>query len=103
MKHVVTHDLGQEKAKKVALAAFDSYQKRFPQYNPTANWVSDNRANIGFNVKGISLTGVIEVSASTIEMDLDVPFMLRPFKGKALGVIEEEIQGWVQKARTGAI
>lgn len=103
MKHVVSHDLGQEKAKKVALAAFESYKQRFPQYNPTANWVSDNKANIGFNVKGMSLNGAIEVSASTIEMDLDVPFMLRPFKGKALSVIEEEIQSWIQKARAGAI
>jgi hypothetical protein len=36
-------------------------------------------------------------------MSLDVPFLLRPFKGKALGVIEEEIRRWVAKGEAGDI
>jgi hypothetical protein len=103
MKHVVPHDLGQDTAKKVADAAFASYKQRYAQYKPTANWVSDKKANISFNVKGMSLNGAIEVTSSTIEMDLDVPFMLRPFKGTAMRIIEDEIRGWIGKAKAGQI
>lgn len=103
MKHTVQHDLGQARARQVADAAFASYQKRFSQYSPKATWVSDRRAEISFNVKGMKLNGNVEVGPSTIDMDLDVPFLLRPFKGKALGVIEEEIRSWIDKANSGAM
>jgi hypothetical protein len=103
MKHAVPHDLGQDLAKKVAEAAFASYAKKFAKYNPTANWISPNRANISFGVKGMTLNGSLEVTASTIEMDLDVPFLLKPFKGTAISVIEGEIREWIKKAKAGEI
>lgn len=103
MKHTVSHDLGQDKAKRVAQAAFDAYTARFSEYKPKANWVNDKRAEISFTVKGVTLNGSMDVGPRTIEMDLDVPFLLRPFKGKAMGVIEEEINKWIGKARAGEI
>ena len=51
----------------------------------------------------MSLKGVLEVGPSSIDMDLDVPFLLRPFKSTALGVIEEEIRKWIDKAKAGQI
>ncbi len=103
MKHVVPHNLGQEKAKQVAQAAFESYQQRYAKYQPAANWINDKRAEITFNVKGLKLAGVMEVNPTEIEMELDVPFVLRPFKGKALSVIEEEIKKWISKATAGEL
>lgn len=103
MKHTVNHDLGQDKAKRVALAAIDSYKARFAEYQPKANWVNDQHADISFSVKGITLSGSMEVGPKTIDMDLEVPFLLRPFKGKAMGVIEEEIRKWIGKAKAGEI
>lgn len=102
MKHVVPHDLGQEKAKEVAQAAFQSYRERFAKYNPQANW-NDQHADISFSVKGFSLKGSLDVNPKNIEMELDVPFVLKPFKGKALGVIEEEINKWAAKAKAGEL
>ena len=103
MQHSVEHGLGRDEAKKVAEAAIASYTERFAQYSPTCRWTSDYAAEIGFNVKGVSLNGGIEVGEREIGMTLDVPFLLRPFKGKALGVIEEEIRRWVDKAKAGEI
>jgi hypothetical protein len=103
MNHVVTHDLGEDLAKKVAEAAFASYAKKFEKYKPTANWVTPTRAKISFSVKGMTLSGSLAVSAKTIEMDLDVPFLLKPFKGTAISVIEGEIREWIQKAKSGQI
>jgi hypothetical protein len=103
MKHIVAHDLGREKAKRVAEAAWNSYSNRFSNYNPTCTWESENKANIGFNVKGVSLKGALEVNERDIALDLDVPFLLRPFKGQALKVIEEEIRTWIGKSKAGQI
>jgi putative polyhydroxyalkanoic acid system protein len=103
MKHAVPHDLGQELAKKVADSAFASYAQKFGKYDPKSVWVSPTRANISFSVKGMTLKGTLEVSSTTIEMDLDVPFLLRPFKGTAISVIEGEIKHWITKAKAGEI
>ena len=103
MKHQVPHDLGMDKAKKATLAAFESYRQRFAKYDPRANWVGDDRANISFSVKGITLSGTLEVKPDSIDMDLDVPFLLRPFKKQAIGVIEGEIKRWVDRARAGEV
>ena len=103
MKHAVPHDLGQDLAKKVAESAFASYAQKFAKYDPRSNWVTPTRANISFSVKSMTLNGSLEVSATTIEMDLDVPFLLRPFKGTAISVIEAEIREWIKKAKAGEI
>lgn len=103
MKHVVPHDLGQDRATQVAKAAFESYKQRFAKYNPQAHWINDRHADIDFNVKGVSLTGTLDVNPTDIQMDLDVPFLFKPFKGKAIGLIEEEIKKWMAKAKAGEI
>jgi hypothetical protein len=103
MKHTVTHDLGRAGAKKVAEAAWSSYCARFASYNPSCEWQNEYSANIGFKVKGIALKGAIDVGDKGIDLDLDVPFLLRPFKGQALQVIEEEIRRWIAKSKAGEI
>lgn len=103
MKHVVSHDLDEEQAKKVAHSAFDSYKTRFAEYKPSVIWDTDKRANIAFKVKGVTLKGGIEVQPKSFDLELDVPFLLRPFRGKALSVIEEEINKWVAKAKAGQL
>lgn len=103
MKHSVSHSLGREMARKVARSACESYAKRFSDYSPTTTWKSDDAADIGFSAKGISLTGQLAVTDSTIDLNLDVPFLLRPFQGKAVAVIEKEIKEWIGKAERGEI
>ncbi|HVU00660.1 MAG TPA: polyhydroxyalkanoic acid system family protein [Polyangiaceae bacterium] len=103
MKHSVTHGLSKDVAKQAVVAAFESYSKRFSQYRPTANWVTPDRAEVSFSAKGITLSGTLEVQDRTVEMDLDVPFLLRPFKDKALGAVEREIGVWVEKAKRGEV
>jgi len=99
MKHSVHHDLGQERAKKVAESALSTYSQKYANYSPQVNWKSPNQADISFRVKGISLSGSLEVLDRSIDLDMDVPFLLRPFKNQALGVIEGEIKDWIKKAK----
>ena len=103
MKHSVSHDLGKEMAVKVSKKAFDTYKEKFAKYNPSSNWVSDSKCEIGFTAKGINIEGALEVFDNRIDMDLEVPFLLRPFKGKALDLIEKEIKEWIGKAKAGEL
>jgi hypothetical protein len=103
MKHSVPHDLGQERAKQAAEAAIAAYAQKFAKYTPQTTWVGPNKANISFNIKGMKLSGSIEVLAKSIDLDLEVPFLLRPFKSQAVHVIESEIKEWIDKARSGSV
>lgn len=103
MKHIIKHSLPLPLAKMATQKAFESYEQRFSEYSPTAEWVSDERAEISFSALGKTLRGAIELRASEIGLELDVPLMMRPFKNKALGVIEEQIQQWVARAQDGEL
>jgi hypothetical protein len=103
MKHSVPHDLGQAQARKVAEAAWASYSQSFAEYGPECTWQSQDRANISFRAKGVSLQGFLEVGEREIGLELDVPFFLRPFKSMAMKVIEDEIRRWVEKSKRGEL
>jgi hypothetical protein len=103
MKHSIAHDLDTNLAKEAAVRAFEAYQKRFASYSPTMNWENDRKARIGFSVKGVKLEGSIDILPRAIELDLDVPFLFRPFKGKAIEVIEREVRNWLAKAKSGEL
>lgn len=103
MKHVMKHDLPPEQAKKVAQKAFESYEERFADYNPSLTWTSDTHANASFKAKGLELKGAFELRPGEIEFDLEVPFILRPFRSKALDVMDRELRKWTEKAKAGEI
>lgn len=103
MKHLIAHDLDFGLAKEVAVRAFESYQKRFADYQPKMNWVGEREARIEFNVKGLKLQGTIGIAPGNIELELEVPFVFRLFKNKAVGVIEREVRTWLDKAKRGEL
>ena len=103
MKHSVPHDLPLALAKKAADAALQSYKARFAEYDPQISWVAEQLAEVTFRVKGLSMKGSFEIKDSVIDMDMEVPLLLRPFKSKALEVIEEQIRKWIDKARAGEL
>ncbi len=103
MKHSVSHGLEQALANQAVRCALDSYAERFAEFEPNVTWLSDSQARIGFVVRGMSLNGAVEVGAETVGLDLEVPFLLRVFKKKAIEVIEREIRLWVDKASRGEL
>ena len=103
MKHQIAHDLDEKTAKEVAVRAFEAYQKRFADYHPTLRWANDKNANIEFSVKGLKLQGSIGIQPKAIELELEVPFVFRLFKNKAVDVIEREVRIWIEKAKRGEL
>lgn len=103
-KHVIPHTLDPALARKVTDKAFETYAERFKEYSPTATWVTDTLSQISFQVKGLKLDGELELKPNAVELELKkVPLLLRPFKGRAIQVIDEEIRGWIAKANAGEI
>ena len=92
MKHVLHHNLDVEESKKVAEKALNEYQQRFSQYNPTLVWLTDRRAEVSFSAKGMSVSGSIELKPGAVEVDLEVPFLLRMFRGTAMKVLDNELK-----------
>lgn len=99
--HTVPHDVGRDLAKKATVAAMDSYSTKYGVYSPKTTWTGDWTATVAFHVKGISLDGKIEVRDKEIALSMDVPFLLRPFKARALEIIEREIGAWMNRAKAG--
>lgn len=103
MQQLIPHDLDVPAAKRVVDRAFEAYRLRYPEYQPSLRWVDDCRAEVSFNAKGIKLQGTMLLAPKSITLDLDVPFLLRPFQKRALEVIEREVRVWLEKARAGEI
>lgn len=103
MQHVVAHDLSPELAKKALEKALESYKERFADYSPKDTWTTPTHVDITFSAKGIKLKGAIDLEPKRILMDLEVPFLLRPFKSQALDLIESQIRKWSEKAKNGEL
>jgi hypothetical protein len=103
MKHAVPHDLPPDLARKAAEAALKAYAERFAEYDPRVTWTGDNAAEVAFSAKGVTLKGTFAILADRIEMEMEVPLLLRMFRQKALDVVEGEILAWVQKAKDGLL
>ena len=103
MKHVLKHHLDQAHARKVADAAYAAYAQRFAEYSPTSHWRSDTHCDVSFTVKGVTLRAYVELEPGGVGVDMDVPFLFRPFKHKALEIIEREVRLWIAKAERGEL
>jgi len=103
MRHAIAHDLSLALAQKATHAACDHYRARFARFEPEIAWSDDARATVRFRAKGLTIAGRIDVGPAQVVVDVDVPFLLRPFQGKAVEIVEREFQRWIAKARAGEI
>ncbi|MGK4001361.1 polyhydroxyalkanoic acid system family protein [Sorangium sp. So ce1036] len=98
MKHTIEHDLNDQEAKLATERAIAQYREQYAEYQPFLVWRDDRRAELGFSVKGVKLKGSMELRPGAVDVDLDVPLLLRPFKGVALAAIEKEVRHFIEQA-----
>lgn len=103
VRHIVVHDLGLQLACRTARAAGADYARRFARFEPCIEWRDERRARVSFRARGMALTGDIEVDARNLLLVLDVPLLLRPLQGRALAIIERELNQWIERARRGEL
>ncbi|MCG8556250.1 MAG: polyhydroxyalkanoic acid system family protein [Proteobacteria bacterium] len=101
--HDIPHDLVPELARRAAQKAVQSYKEGLSKYDVQADWVSDDRVELSFAVKGKRLHGAMTVRPNDLHLELDVPLLFRPFSKLAIGVIEREAREWIDKAQAGQL
>lgn len=92
MKHVLQHNLDLATSKQIADRAFGHYQQRLAKYEPTVRWLDDRHAEVHFHAKGLHVSGRVELRPGAVEIDLDVPFFFRAFRGPAIRILDEELR-----------
>lgn len=103
MKHTIDTGLDKALSKKAIDKAMEDYKARFAEYHPRFDWTGEDRGEFGFKAKGVSLGGRIAVRDRAIDVDMEVPFLLRVFQGKAMKVIEDQVKHWVERAKKGEL
>lgn len=98
MKHTIEHDLTDQEAKLATERAIAQYREQYAEYQPFLEWRDERRADLGFTVKGMKLKGSMELRPGAVEVDLDVPLLLRPFRGVALAAIDKEVRRFIEQA-----
>ena len=58
---------------------------------------------MAFSIKGCHLKPRIRLRPGAIDVEIDIPFLARPFEGKARARIERELALWIDKARRGEL
>jgi hypothetical protein len=103
MKHSISHGLDLATAKRVLEKAAASYTARFASYKPVFRWLNDAQAEVSFSAMGMHPKADMKLSEGAIDVDMQVPLLLRPFRQKAIDAIEREVRAWVEKAKTGEV
>ena len=103
MEHRIDHDLSPELAHKAVTRAIQTYSEKLSAYQPKADWVTPDEVHIGFSAKGIKMSGKVKLVPNALLVDMDVPLLLRPFRKKAIDVIETQVRVWIAKAHAGEL
>ena len=103
LKHRIHHGLEIDLAKRAIDRAMAAYSERFAEYDPTFTWQDETRARLTFAAKGLTVEGDVELIGPDVTVELNVPFILRVFRRKAVEVIDREVRSWCDKARRGEL
>jgi hypothetical protein len=99
LKHVVAHDLSEALAKSTVERALTSYRQKYPHASMDLDWVDDRTASVKIGAKGFDVKGTLSISPREIVFDIPVPLLLRPLQGKAMAVLDREVNAWIRRAR----
>jgi hypothetical protein len=103
MEHAIKHGLTHEQAKAAVRSAIATYSEKLAKYSPQIAWQGDTKATFSFKAKGVQLEGGLTIEPDRFVVDFDIPFLLRPFKSKAIEKVESEAQTWIAKAKAGQL
>ena len=103
MKDKIHHGLELPLAKKALDKAMEAYSARFSDYNPQFDWLTENKGQFSFSARSVTVEGSLEIVGPEVYVELEVPFILRIFKGRALDVIDSEVRRWIEKAQNGEL
>jgi hypothetical protein len=99
MRHSIPHDLAPDQLRRAVRQFADEYCQRFSEYQTSAVWHGEDELEVRFKVKGMALSGRLELLPGEIAVDMEVPLPFRLFKSKAVKTIEAQVRPWLDRAR----
>jgi hypothetical protein len=75
----VPHGGDEARAKRIALSLMEENRARMAKYHPEIRLTRPDLAEFSFHAVGRIFTGSVQITATSIELDIAVPFALRPF------------------------
>lgn len=96
-RHLFSHSLDEAGARALIIEAFAHYAERYPTAKLGLHWQSERHAELHGVAKGLKLRARIELMPGTCQLDVDVPFVLRPFQDLAQRAIEREVRRWLER------
>ncbi|HEX5658042.1 MAG TPA: polyhydroxyalkanoic acid system family protein [Polyangiales bacterium] len=103
MKGSIKHDLTPAQLRLAVTKFAEAYVQRFAEYNATTSWLSDDKVEVRFKVKGVNLAGQLELLPREIALDMKVPLPFQLFRSRALKAIEDEVTPWLARAKAGEL
>ena len=92
VKVTVRHNLGQKTALTRIKGRISELLDQYPDVkNTKVNWV-EYVGEFSGTYKGFSVTGTLRVTESSVTVEADLPFVLRPFKSRIEEAIREELK-----------
>ena len=92
MRHRIERSCGPARTRRILDEAFAAYAERYARYRPHLKWYDDSRAAFGFRVRGLKVTGTLSLLADAIDLEVQVPWMLRPLHDLARRTIDAEAE-----------
>jgi hypothetical protein len=84
IKLSVPHKLAPEEAKQRITKLISETKSQFGNHvsEVKESWV-DNRGTFSFRAMGFSVSGILQVEPTTVEVEINLPFAALPFKSRA--------------------
>lgn len=101
--HTIPHDLPPELLRRTIDAALEHYRERYPQAQVSLRWRDADHATLQLTARGLTLTAALALLPAGIAVTMELPLLLRPFKERALRRVHREVDGWIERARGGAL
>jgi hypothetical protein len=101
VKHTIRHDLPLDLALRTARAAVEHYRTRYARFEPKVRWIDEHKATIAFVAKRVPVEVCVDIRPGAIDIDIEVPFLLRIFRQRAIDRVEADFAGWLTRARAG--
>ena len=95
MKHAIKHPLSPDRAKKMLDRLFGVYGEHYKEYDLETSWSDEKTAQIGMKVKGREITGQVKVCDDCYEVDIELPAIVRMFKGRIRKELDDTVAEWV--------
>lgn len=101
MKHTVTHPLTRDAARTTLDRMLQTYGSHYAEHDVRTAWADDDTATIAFQVGRRTVEGRVAVRDDCYELDVDLPFLLRPFQGRIARAVDEEVAKWLDATSGG--